>query len=838
MVRMTTHFSPQLLCSLGIGIATSFLIVGFFMSPFYAHAENSDSCTSMGGTYFPDTGACNVPCDNSGGGGGTDPSCSGGGGGGGYGPQPSNCTVDTTSTTVGSTVTYSNDVSGATTWGVSDPDGTYPATPTTYADDQTFSHIYTTPGTYNSFASTGATMGTCPLVTVSAAPPPPPPVCPAGSTGSPPSCDFCPADPGVQGDVAQCSIAQPDLTGGNPILSGPQIAGQTVTFSGQVFNTGDATAGTFSSYFNIVGPANALAWTGSVSNLPGPNGSAWVGSTHLFTTPGNYTVQLCADGNSQVTESNEGNNCSFPPVSFTIGPPLPTASLTANPNPIVSGNSSTLDYTCTNATSATITASTGAAPGAVSVQKGTANVSPTVTTTYTLWCTNSTGSTSDPVTISVGAAPKPDLGATISGSGVTVGSGQTVSLPITVSNNGAGASSGAFSTYYWVDTDSAHDANPATWGSQSAAIAGPNPMAVNQSQNASANWTAPSLGSATTYYYQACTDWLGQIDESAEGNNCSGWQAVTITPTAMPDLVVGAPSPTLVTAGVSTAFNGTVTNGGASGATGPIYSYIEIQGPGTFGAVGSIASLAANASAAVVANYGFATAGSYLMRWCTDSTGAVNESDEGNNCSFPWTTITVTAPAPPPAASVTSCTFSPSNPAPNQNVTWTAVTSGFAPAATTYTWNVTGGSPASQSGASNSFTTKFPSAGSSYQPSVTATNGSQSASANCSIANVSGTPSSCSSASTPTITASKTRVTVGDSVTLTYGATGIQAGTCKVTGPGGTTLATTATADSSCNIANNSVSTGAINAQSTYTITCGAAKQTVIVNVIPVFKEF
>jgi hypothetical protein len=81
---------------------------------------------------------------------------------------------------------------------------------------------------------------------------------------------------------------------------------------------------------------------------------------------------------------------------FTSGVPAPTATLSANPTSIPSGQSSTLTWGSTNATSCTGTNfSTG---NAVS---GSVTVTPLTTTTYSLGCTGAVGSASASATVTV-----------------------------------------------------------------------------------------------------------------------------------------------------------------------------------------------------------------------------------------------------------------------------------------------------------------------------------------------------------------------------------------------------------------------------------------------------
>ncbi len=81
------------------------------------------------------------------------------------------------------------------------------------------------------------------------------------------------------------------------------------------------------------------------------------------------------------------------------GPVPPTATFTASPTSIAAGQSSTLSWSATNAT--TVSINQGIGTVAVS---GTRSVSPAATTTYTLTATNSTGSTTATTTVTVGSS--------------------------------------------------------------------------------------------------------------------------------------------------------------------------------------------------------------------------------------------------------------------------------------------------------------------------------------------------------------------------------------------------------------------------------------------------
>jgi hypothetical protein len=87
--------------------------------------------------------------------------------------------------------------------------------------------------------------------------------------------------------------------------------------------------------------------------------------------------------------------------------PAPTATISASPTTIVSGSSATLTGSCTNATSATASASPADSNWSGTVaMSGSAKVSPTATTKYTLTCNGNGVSASADATVTV-TAPVP-----------------------------------------------------------------------------------------------------------------------------------------------------------------------------------------------------------------------------------------------------------------------------------------------------------------------------------------------------------------------------------------------------------------------------------------------
>jgi hypothetical protein len=101
------------------------------------------------------------------------------------------------------------------------------------------------------------------------------------------------------------------------------------------------------------------------------------------------------------------------------------ASFTANPAAIQAGQSSTLSWTITNATGASISPNVGT----VDPHTGSVSVSPTQTTTYTLTATGTGGPVTQSVTVQVGGAPagNPQI-VRYAASPVTITKGQSSTL--------------------------------------------------------------------------------------------------------------------------------------------------------------------------------------------------------------------------------------------------------------------------------------------------------------------------------------------------------------------------------------------------------------------------
>jgi hypothetical protein len=116
----------------------------------------------------------------------------------------------------------------------------------------------------------------------------------------------------------------------------------------------------------------------------------------------NTTISLGAGAQHTVVE--EWDHCggaTYTTLNITVkASTAPTASITANPNSIIAGGSSTLTVAATNATQVTVTGTDGSTY-TLQANGGAVVVSPTATTTYTASATGAEGKTSAAATVTV-----------------------------------------------------------------------------------------------------------------------------------------------------------------------------------------------------------------------------------------------------------------------------------------------------------------------------------------------------------------------------------------------------------------------------------------------------
>lgn len=567
------------------------------------------------------------------------------------------------------------------------------------------------------------------------------------------------------------------------------------------------------------------------------------GATHVYSAvpncPSNPNGKSCNTSTSNVCKINvvsNGANCvvntllyqcrggGIIPGSSAIAHATvvvtapPTVSLSAAPTSIVSGNSSTLSWQSANATSCSFNQGIGSVG-----TNGTRSVSPTATTLYTVTCTGAGGTATDSKTVTVTQASLPDLtaGAVTPASVVR---NQAISLSASVSNMGA-ASAGASTASLWVRNSAStvvHSADIST-----AAIA------AGGSTNVSSSYTFTAVG---TYSARVCADtntsWAGTLAESDENNNCGPWTDIVVTNTPQPDLVASAISPSTAQRGSSVTLSSTIQNQGATATGGSFTNLFQIDNDSDHNSVvttrtDTSPNLTPSGTDSSQVSYTFGTEGMWYVRACADNDAAwassVSELDETNNCGA-WTTITVTVPPSP--ASV-SCTVSSTNVLPGGSATYSANPANGASGP--YTWVASDGASV---GTGSTASRTFAAAGN-YAMNVKASNTSVSYCPNVSVvANWCTTGSAALS-----ITASPARVRSGQASTVTWSATNVigQNASCTVSGPG---VSWTSAVSASPVCSASGSATPIITTQSTYTLTCGAATDSVTVNVIPNFQEF
>src|SRR5438093_5066369 len=175
----------------------------------------------------------------------------------------------------------------------------------------------------------------------------------------------------------------------------------------------------------VSGQSVTLTWATTNATSVTMNGSAVAASGSQSYSPTVTTTYTLVASNSagSVTDTTTVtvNAPAPPPVA------MPTATLTPPSATIQSGQSVTLTWATTNATSVTMNGNAVAANGSQSY-------SPTVTTTYTLVASNSAGSVTDTTTVTVTAPPAPMPTALINAMPTSIQSGQSATLQWSSSN--------------------------------------------------------------------------------------------------------------------------------------------------------------------------------------------------------------------------------------------------------------------------------------------------------------------------------------------------------------------------------------------------------------------
>ncbi|OHA85535.1 MAG: hypothetical protein A2591_03985 [Candidatus Yonathbacteria bacterium RIFOXYD1_FULL_52_36] len=231
--------------------------------------------------------------------------------------------------------------------------------------------------------------------------------------------------------------------------------------------------------------------------------------------------------------------------------PAPTATLTASPLSVTTGNSTTLTWSSTNATSCT---ASGAWSG-TKATSGTQTLSPTANTTYTLTCTGAGGTTTQSATVTVTAATD-------------------TTAPTTPTNPFAGAISTSQINLSWsVSTD-----NVSVTGYRLERCTGATCTTFAQIAAPSIIiYSDTNLTAGTTYRYRVrATDAAGNLSTYSSIVSATTQSIVTPTPT----LTLSA-SPLSVTTGNSTTLTWSGTNATTCTASGAWFGTTTTSGSQT-----------------------------------------------------------------------------------------------------------------------------------------------------------------------------------------------------------------------------------------------------------------
>ncbi|TSC69287.1 MAG: exported protein of unknown function [Parcubacteria group bacterium Gr01-1014_56] len=171
-------------------------------------------------------------------------------------------------------------------------------------------------------------------------------------------------------------------------------------------------------YDLLTNPVPTISISASPTAIP-DSGSAtlsWnAGSVDTCTASGSWSGARSTSGSESVTPTQDATyilSCGGPygsvsaQANVTIAP-LPTLTMSATPGAIVEGQSSTLTWTSTNATSCT---ASGGWNGTRALS-GSESVAPTQNTTYTLTCTSAGGVVTEQVAVAVALLPAVSISA-------------------------------------------------------------------------------------------------------------------------------------------------------------------------------------------------------------------------------------------------------------------------------------------------------------------------------------------------------------------------------------------------------------------------------------------
>ena len=379
----------------------------------------------------------------------------------------------------------------------------------------------------------------------------------------------------------------------------------------------------------------------------------------------NYNCALtCANGMTNYPTCTITDTCPNGATNYPTCTAAPIIISFTNNGPITSGNSATLTWTTSGATSCTIDQSIGS----VSVNSSRSTGSLASSRTYTLSCTNAGGLTAtQQTTVTITGSPTPqcsdgtdndgdgktdyptDPGCSSSSDTDENALSGTLSASTATCTIASGASS-CTAALTWTTTDPIGSSNIMRGGF-------PNPLystlnGTNQSVTVPYNSGIP----VNFYLYNNSIE-LASVAVNSVCEGGSFWNTINCTPGPTADLIAGNVTPGTAVAGDSTQFSSTITNNGTGSTGASFYNFLQvatgINGAGTVTDVpagSQMSAIAIAGSRDYTSSYTFPSGGTYSVRVCADKLnssdgGTISESNEDNNCSSSWTNVTVSAPS-------------------------------------------------------------------------------------------------------------------------------------------------------------------------------------------------
>jgi Domain of unknown function (DUF1929)/Glyoxal oxidase N-terminus/Kelch motif len=324
------------------------------------------------------------------------------------------------------------------------------------------------------------------------------------------------------------------------------------------------------------GASSTLTWTTSNAVSADLNGTTVALNGSMVVSPtATTTYRITAHSASGATDWGQVT------VTVTSGGG-PTASITASPTSISSGGSSTLTWSSTNATSATLN-------GAAVAVNGSQVVSPTATTTYTFISKSSSGATATATaTVTVGSGGTLSAGITANPTSISAGGSSTLTWNTTnavsadlngttVALNGSMVVSPTATTTYRI---TAHSASGATdWGQVTVTVSGSsaptasitaNPTTISLGGSSTLTWSSTNATSATLngasvalngsqVVSPTTTTTYTFISKSSSGATATATATVTVGSGGAPTAGITA-NPTTISAGGSSTLTWNTTN--------------------------------------------------------------------------------------------------------------------------------------------------------------------------------------------------------------------------------------------------------------------------------------